>query len=175
MFYYKMAQDRHWYAVYTKPRWEKKVNSRLQEGGFESYCPLNKVRRKWSDRYKVVEEPLFSSYVFIRTTPQKLKEVREVAGILNFVYWDGKPGIIKDEEITSIRKFLNEYKDVTAIQASIKPKSKVMISQGAMMGKEAVVERVLHNIVELEIVNLGFKLVAKIEKSNLFPINEKSK
>ena len=55
-----------WYAVYTKPRWEKKVNSLLLQKGIEVYCPLNKVRRKWSDRIKTIEEPLFKSYVFVK-------------------------------------------------------------------------------------------------------------
>jgi transcription antitermination factor NusG len=169
-----MPQKKYWYAVYTKPRWEKKVDGLLKEQGYESYCPLNKVRRKWSDRYKIIEEPLFSSYVFIHLTEKEVKTVRQVNGIINFVYWNGKPGVVKDDEIVSIQKFLNEYKDVEAFQTEIKPKTKVMISQGVMMGKEAVVERVLHNIVELEIESLGYKLVAKIEKSNLFPINEKS-
>lgn len=167
-------QDVHWYAIYTKPRWEKKVDGSLRQAGFEAYCPLNKVRRKWSDRYKIVEEPLFSSYVFVRAPEQDLTKVRMVSGVLNFVYWNGKPGIVKDEEIISIKKFLNEYKDISAVQLEIKPKSKVIVSQGVMMGKEAIVERVLHNIVELEIESLGYKLVAKIEKSNLFPVNEKS-
>jgi transcription antitermination factor NusG len=55
-----------WYAIYTRPRWEKKVNFLLQGKGIESYCPLNKVRRKWSDRIKTIEEPLFKSYVFVK-------------------------------------------------------------------------------------------------------------
>ncbi|MGB4773127.1 MAG: UpxY family transcription antiterminator [Chitinophagaceae bacterium] len=170
-----MDQQSHWYAVYTKPRWEKKVHGLLTGAGIEAYCPLSKVRRKWSDRFKVVELPLFSSYVFVRIPETAVNKVRQYSGILNFVYWNGKPGIVKDEEILSIRKFLNEFKEVSAIQLDIKPKSKVIISQGAMMGKEAVVERVLHNIVELEIESLGYKLVAKVEKSNLFPVDEKSR
>ena len=56
-----------WYAIYTRPRWEKKVDLLLKDQGLESYCPLNKVKRKWSDRIKLVEEPLFKSYVFVRT------------------------------------------------------------------------------------------------------------
>jgi transcription antitermination factor NusG len=55
-----------WYAIYTRPRWEKKVNGLLEAKGIESYCPLNRVRRKWSDRIKTIEEPLFKSYVFVK-------------------------------------------------------------------------------------------------------------
>ena len=60
------SQDFPWYVLYTKPRNEKKVAQRLSEAGYTVYCPLQKVRRQWSDRTKVVEEPLFKSYLFIQ-------------------------------------------------------------------------------------------------------------
>ena len=59
---------RHWYAIYTRPRWEKKVYGMLMEKEVETYCPLNKVQKKWSDRLKWVEEPLFKSYLFVKVT-----------------------------------------------------------------------------------------------------------
>jgi transcription antitermination factor NusG len=164
----------YWYAIYTKPRWEKKIAYLLNEKGYRAYCPLNKVRRKWSDRYKIVEEPLFSSYVFINITEEEIPEIRMLHGVLNFVYWNGKPGIIKDSEIDDIKRFLNEYPNIQAVPFEIVPNSKVIINQGAMMGKKGVVGRVLNNIVELEIESLGYKLVAKIEKLNLVPLNEES-
>src|SRR5580698_5536039 len=107
-----MGENKKWYVIYTKPRWEKKVYSRLREKGLESYCPLNKVRKKWSDRLKIVEEPLFKSYVFIHISEEDIPQVRMVNGVLNFVYWLGKPAIVRTTEIESIKKFLNEYDDV---------------------------------------------------------------
>ena len=101
--------SKKWLAVYTRPRWEKKVNQLLKEKGVESYCPLNKVRRKWSDRVKIVEEPLFKSYVFVKVNEADRAAVRMTAGAINFVYWGGKPAIIKEKEIAAIRKFLDEY------------------------------------------------------------------
>ncbi|HMJ47328.1 MAG TPA: transcription termination/antitermination NusG family protein, partial [Ferruginibacter sp.] len=56
--------NKKWYVVYTRPRWEKKVAATLDERGVENYCPLNRVNRQWSDRKKVVLEPLFKGYVF---------------------------------------------------------------------------------------------------------------
>src|SRR6187402_529657 len=102
-------EKKHWYAVYTKPRWEKKVYSLLKDGGMEAYCPLNRVRKKWSDRIKWVEEPLFKSYVFVKVTEEERTGVRMVNGVVNFVYWLGKPAVVKDKEIAIIRKFLNDY------------------------------------------------------------------
>src|ERR1700753_42274 len=110
-----MSTDKKsWFAVYTKPRWEKKVCKSLGERGIEAYCPLNRVRKKWSDRFKWVEEPLFKSYVFVHIAEEDGLAVRMVAGAVNFVYWLGKPAIIQDKEIDVIRKFLNEYTDVQA-------------------------------------------------------------
>src|SRR5258708_3075596 len=103
---YKM----NWYAVYTKPRWEKKVSEQLAKGGIEAYCPLNKVRKKWSDRVKWVEEPLFKSYVFVRVKEAEQTQVRLFNGVVNFVYWLGKPAMVKDKEIEIIRQFLNDHR-----------------------------------------------------------------
>src|SRR5262245_66596439 len=107
-----MSTTKKWYAVYTKSRWEKKVHRLLQEKQVESYCPLNKVRRKWSDRVKVVEEPLFKSYVFVRVNNEDRTAVRMTNGVINFIYWNGKPALIKDREINAIKRFLDEYENV---------------------------------------------------------------
>ncbi len=80
------GSTKKWLAIYTKPRWEKKVYGMLQEKGVESYCPLNKVQRKWSDRIKIVEEPLFKSYVFVRVCEDEKTPVRMLGGVVNFVY-----------------------------------------------------------------------------------------
>ena len=91
-----MGDPKKWHAVYTKPRWEKKVNALLLSKGIETYCPLNKVRKKWSDRIKLVEEPLFKSYVFVHINELDYSRVRMVNGVLNYVYWNGKPAVIRD-------------------------------------------------------------------------------
>jgi transcription antitermination factor NusG len=159
--------NRKWLAVYTKPRWEKKIDQVLTESGIESYCPLNKVHRKWSDRMKLVEEPLFKSYVFVRINNEEEKKVREVNGVLNFVYWLGKPAVIKQKEIDRIKRFLNGYNNVTAEPLSIKPQDKVMVMSGALMEQQGKVIRNLGNRVELEITSLGYRLVAYVQSRNL--------
>jgi transcription antitermination factor NusG len=166
-----MEKPGKWYAVYTKPRWEKKIDAMLGERGITSYCPLNKVRRKWSDRFKVVEEPLFKSYVFVRITDKEMSAVRQVSGVINFVYWNNKPATIKDEEVDQIKRFLNEYQDVQVIPMEIKPQTKVLITKGIMMNKEAEVVQVRSKMVEVIIECLGYKLTAQINKSNITPIS----
>jgi transcription antitermination factor NusG len=92
------------------------VNGLLTNKGIESYCPLNKVRRQWSDRIKVVEEPLFKSYVFVRVSEESRTDVRMTDGVINFVYWDGKPALIKDREIQAIKLFLDEHEHVNLVK-----------------------------------------------------------
>ena len=166
----KEVQSKAWYAVYTKPRWEKKVDALLAEQGLESYCPLNRVRKKWSDRMKWVDEPLFKSYVFVRVQPDQQTKVRMVDGVLNYVYWLGKPAVIKDAEIEDIRRFLDEYSDVQVMPVELKPDDKVVIRSGILMDKTAIVQRVLQHTVEVVIESLGYKLVAKVDKSKIAPI-----
>ena len=69
------SSQQHWHVLYTKPRNEKKVAERLSGAGYTVYCPLQKVRRQWSDRVKVVEEPLFKGYLFIKIEEKKRDEV----------------------------------------------------------------------------------------------------
>ena len=168
-----MQQKKNWYAVYTKPRWEKKVNLLLEKKGIEAYCPLTKVRRKWSDRYKVIEEPLFKSYVFVYITQQEKQQVRLTDGVVNFVYWLGKPAIIITEEIEIIRKFLNEYEYVQATAVTISKGQKVKIKTGLLMDTEGVVIKVLNNRAYVLLESLDYELTAQFEKSNLEAVSNK--
>ena len=159
--------SKHWYAIYTKPRWEKKVHQLLTEKNIESYCPLNRVTRRWSDRNKTVEEPLFTSYVFVRVKEEDQTNVRMTQGVVNFVYWLGKPAIVKDFEIDVIRKFLNEYEHVIAEPIGLQPHNRVKIRQGIFMDKDATVIQVKGNKVQVFIESIGYSLLALVDKSNL--------
>jgi transcription antitermination factor NusG len=158
---------RKWLAIYTRPRWEKKVNNLLLEKGLESYCPLNKVRRKWSDRVKVVEEPLFKSYVFVKVSDLDRTAVRMTPGAINFVYWNGKPAVIREKEIIAIRKFLDEYENVEAHPVDIKVDQRVRITNGTLMDHEGKVLDVRTKTAKVAIDSLGYILVAYIDRTKL--------
>ena len=162
-----MIQPRHWYAIYTRPRWEKKVAELLTKKNIESYCPLNKVKKQWADRKKVVYEPLFTSYVFVNIPPTDLIQTKETDGVLNFVFWQGKPAIIKDEEIEIIKRFLQEYENVSLERADISPNDKVRVMNGPLMMREGEVLEVRHRTVKVLIPSIGFNLVAEVEKENI--------
>jgi transcription antitermination factor NusG len=159
--------EKTWYAVYTKPRWEKKIAALLLEAGIENYCPINKVTRQWSDRRKVVLEPVFKGYVFVRVEESKKWAVKKIPGILNFVYWLGKPAQIRDEEIDLIRKFLNEFRDVQVEAKGFVVNSEVRIKQGVLMNYKGIVVEVLGSRAVVKIDTLDLQLSAHFDKKNL--------
>ncbi len=159
--------NKKWLAVYTRPRWEKKVNKVLQEKGIESYCPLNKVRRKWSDRIKVVEEPLFKSYVFVKIQDDDKTTVRMTRGAINFVYWNGKPAVIREKEITAIKRFLDEYEHVEAVPMEFKVNQRVRITQGSFMDYEGKLLGIRQKTAKVAIDSLGYILIAYIDRTKL--------
>ena len=162
--------EKRWYAVYTKPRWEKKIARKLEEKGIESYCPLNRVTRQWSDRKKTVHEPLFKGYVFVRIESDKKWDVKQIDGILNYVYFNGKPGIIRDEEIETIQKFLHQFSNVQVEEYKLGLDSKVRIKQGVLMNYEGTIIEVFGNRARVKIESMGLQLSAVFEKKNLEPI-----
>jgi len=101
-----MEKLRKWHVVYTKPKWEKKVDLNFAQKGIESWCPTQKKERQWSDRKKIIEEPLFKSYVFVKATKEEYNNVLSTMGVVRFLYFEKKPAIIRDNEIELIRKYL---------------------------------------------------------------------
>ena len=143
----------------------------MTDKGLEVYCPLNKVRRKWSDRYKVVEEPLFKSYVFVRIKEEDQVVVRNIHGVVNFVFFQGKPAIVRDREIELIRKFLKEYQDIRVSPVTLTKGAKVRVNSGVLMDSEGIVVDVKNKIAAVLLETLGYELTAHFELSNLEPVN----
>jgi transcription antitermination factor NusG len=157
----------YWYAVHTKPRWEKKVAGLLEGRGFEQYCPMNKVNRQWSDRKKKILEPLFKGYVFVQVDEQLKWELVKTPGILNYVHWLGKPAKIRDSEIDTIRRFLNEFEDIEVTEAGLQVNATVQVKQGVLMHYKGIVVEVLGNKARVKIESMGLQLSAVFDKKNL--------
>jgi transcription antitermination factor NusG len=156
-----------WFAIYTKPRWEKKVNQLLTDKGVECYCPLNKVKRKWSDRTKTIEEPIFKSYVFVKVTEEERIKVRLTSGVVNFVYWNGKPAVVREKEIQTIKLFLDENENVQVRPMDLTAQQRVLIISGTFMDLTATVLDVRKKEVKVSIDSLGYELIAIVDKNKI--------
>ena len=157
----------NWYAIITRPRWEKKIVQILDTKGIENYCPVNKVVKQWSDRKKVILEPIFKGYVFVKVEEQKKWDVKRIDGILNYVYWLGKPATIREEEIITIKKFLHEFSDVAVEQIGLQVNQKVRIRQGVLMNYEGILLELSGSRAFVKIESMGLQLSAHFDKKNL--------
>ena len=157
----------YWYAVHTRPRWEKKVASLLQGKDIENYCPLNKVIRQWSDRKKTILEPLFKGYVFVQVVEAAKWEVLAINGIVNYVHWLGKPARIRDSEIDTIRRFLHEFEDIDVTETGMQVNTAVQVKQGVLMNYKGIVLEVQGNRAKVKIESMGIQLSAFFDKKNL--------
>jgi transcription antitermination factor NusG len=162
---------KQWYALYTRPRWEKKVADLLEKKKVEVYCPLNKVQKQWADRRKIVFEPLFTSYVFVFVSEQEHLSIKQTDGVVNFVYWLNRPAVIRNEEIDTIKKFLHEYDHVSVEKTQVNLNDKVRIINGPLMMWEGNVVEIRTNTVKISLPSLGQTLVAEIRKENLETIS----
>jgi transcription antitermination factor NusG len=156
-----------WFALYTRPRWEKKVNLLLTEKGIETYCPLNKVKRQWSDRVKTIDEPLFKSYVFVKVDDSERSKVRLTNGVINFVYWNQKPAIVKEREIETIKRFLNDHENVGMRPLELAVNQLVTFTSGTIMDLKARVLDIRKKEVKVVIESLGCELIAVVDKNKL--------
>jgi transcription antitermination factor NusG len=108
--------------------------------------------------------------VFVQVKEDEQTKVRMISGVLNFVYWNGKPAVIKEDEIETIRKFLNEYVDVEAKPIGLHADQQVTVKRGLLMNSKGRIKRLMNNKVEVIIESLGYTLVASLEKSNIIPV-----
>lgn len=157
----------NWYAVYTRAKWEKKVASQLNKINIENYCPLNKVVRQWSDRKKTVEEPLFNSYVFVYVTAKQMNTIREIHGVVNFVYWLGRPAIIPLADIQLIKQFLLEHENVKIEQASFNVQDRIKILSGPFIEMEGQILAVSKKSIKVILPSLRCFMTVEVEKENV--------
>jgi len=159
--------EKKWFALYTRARWEKKVSEILTRKKIENYCPINKVVRQWSDRKKIVQEPLFTSYVFVRASDFDVKLLKQVQGVINFVYWLGKPAVVRDSEIDAIRDFLAEHVNIRLKKTPINANDTVQVLRGPLMDLEGQVITVKSRTVKIALPSLGYLMFAEVETENV--------
>lgn len=162
-----MNENKKWYAVYTRPRWEKKVAEALTRSRIENYCPLNKVVRQWSDRKKIVNVPLFTSYVFVNVSEKELFSLKQITGVVNLVYWLGKPAVINEYEITAVKDFLNEHTNVMLQKTSINVSDSVRVLRGPLMAHEGRVLSVKSRTAKIALPSLGYLMYVEIDTTNV--------
>ena len=123
-----------WYAIYTSPRAEKQVYKRLLEEGIEAFLPLQRTYRQWSDRKKLIEKPLLSSYVFVRMTGKQFPVVFKTYGVVKFVSFEGTPVAIPQNQIDNLKLIVNSDAEIEVSNDHFEPGDNVEVITGSLSG-----------------------------------------
>lgn len=157
-----------WYALHTKPRNELKVCERLEHMGITAYAPSYIDVRQWSDRKKKLRVPYFPSYVFVNLEEKERPAVFCHPGVLRYVFWHGKPAIIRDEELEMIQNYLEGKEKHQVLVERLQIGDPVVLLRGGFKNQLAYIEQLGGAKARLIFPALGFKITTLI--SDLSPI-----
>jgi transcriptional antiterminator RfaH len=164
----KKAPEEKWYALYTRPRAEKLVFARLEEESIETFLPLQKTFRVWSDRKKLVEKPLLPSYIFVKTIKKSFPRVYKIPGVVKFVSFEGKPVSIPQKQIDNLRLLINSNAEIEVSSDKFSPGDNVEVINGSLAGLTGELIRIgSKNRVVVRIDRLDQNLILKIPKAFL--------
>jgi transcription antitermination factor NusG len=166
-----MTGNECWLVAYTKPRNEKKALERLSQKGFTVYCPLKKEKKKWSDRWKWVESPVLPSYLFVWVAPSEQTAVLQDPSVVRWLYWLGKPAVVRDEEIETLRKWLNDFPEADFQVEPLRAGDRVRVKNGALMGETATVLSTSSTKLELYLIELSAKVTLNLKTNRIEKIN----
>lgn len=152
-----------WYALYTRPRWEKKVADALNKKGLCAYCPMRTEVRQWSDRKKKISSPLFTSYVFVNLPEKERQRVFEIPGTVRYLSWLGKPAVIRQEEIDILKEWLHKEEAQEVIVTHLTPGDEITIPKGKLKNQKGVVKEVGKKRIKLILKELGLVVSIKLQ------------
>lgn len=172
-----LSNDPQWVAIYTNSRAEKRVAERLTEAGIENYLPLRRVKHRWSDRIKIVEEPLIHSYAFARITDKQQEKLKGIDGVVWIVSFNQSVAVIPDEQIEAMRQFVDSEKAVALYEASqLHYGAHVEITEGVFEGRRGeIISDCKDGNFAIRIEALSFTLVVGIDPNILRPIRVMAK
>ena len=158
-----------WYAIYVHSRAEKMVHAELARKDIESFLPLQRKLRQWSDRKKWVEMPLISGYVFVHITRKFYDIVLQTDNVMQYVRFEGKAAVIRDQDIETLKRMLGQSDmQVEITMEELLPGTQVEIISGPMMGfRGELISFHGKNKVALRIPPLGFTVMVESPSSNI--------
>jgi transcriptional antiterminator RfaH len=155
-----------WYPVCTYPRAEKKAYQALLNKGIETYLPLNRLFKQWSDRKKWVEEPLIKSYLFVRIKDHEQTEVLMTKGIARFIYFSGKIAAMPDRQIQELKLLMASPFELEITEEDLQPGEKIIIKAGPLKGlKGEIISYRSQKQLALRLENLGYSIIVHMATS----------
>lgn len=161
-----VQEELKWYALKTKPRAEKKLNDRLLNVNIETYLPITKEWKQWSDRRKLIEEPLFKGYIFVKMKPSNFLSALQQDGAVHFVKFGGIAASLDDEKIEFIRKIVTNQMRFEVTDLKLETGDKVEIIEGPLKGyKGEMLRDKSKNTIIIHILQLEKSLSVDVPKA----------
>ncbi|MBC7401148.1 MAG: UpxY family transcription antiterminator [Mucilaginibacter sp.] len=155
-----------WYPVYTQPRAEKKAYQALINKGVETYLPLQRQRKQWSDRKKWVEEPFIKSYLFVHIAEHEKTEVLMTKGIARFIYFSGEVAAMPDRQIDDLKLIMAAPYELEITEENLQPGEKVMIKAGPLKGMIGeMISYKSQKQLMMRLENLGCSIIVNVATS----------
>jgi len=161
----------NWYVIYVRGRYEKKVLALLKSRQVECFLPLTREVRQWTDRKKVIEEPLIRGYLFVRIDYRNYYGILQLPGVLNFVCFEKQPAVVPDYQIEDLKIFARETSLKLEVSSEAIRKGKfIRVIEGPFCGVvgEIIQLRGKRKIV-VRIKALGCSILAELGKNEVAP------
>lgn len=153
--------NKNWYAVFTRSACEKKVAAQLAKWNWNYYLPINCIVRREESREKLLQVPLFPSYVFLQASEADLIHVKRIDDVISLLYWLNKPAVIRSDEIEQMKQFLYEHKQVTATKIAVNLEQLPGLFRDVVRIDEEKFEK--RRTLRLVLPSLGYVLAAVVE------------
>lgn len=151
----------NWYVICTKPNTELKVASQLNSLGINAFCPSYSFIKKYSDRKKKAEKPLMPRYVLVKMLEKDRTNVFAVPNVLRYLFWLGKPAIVRHEEIEILKNELEGCQSISN-KSSLNVGNDFAIPYGPFKGINGKILNFSNNRMRLELKNIGLFLTVNI-------------
>lgn len=150
----------NWFVVYTKSRFEKKVEQRLLAYGIEAYCPTRKEIRLWSDRRKKVDVPLLPSMVLVKMNEKDVNDVFNISGVLRYMFWLGKRAIVRQKEVDLLKNLLKTNKILNKEVTKFNPGDRINIE--GFNNQDGIIDKISNKTAWVYLEDLGYKIKLNI-------------
>jgi transcriptional antiterminator RfaH len=155
-----------WYPVYTHPRAEKKAHLALVSKGIETYLPIRRQLKQWSDRKKWVDEPFIKSYLFVHIAEHQQAEILMTKGVSRFIYFGGKIASMPDRQIDDLRLLMTSALDLEVTEENLIPGEKIIIKAGPLKGMTGeIISYRSQKQLALRLENLGCSIIIHVAAS----------
>lgn len=160
--------QKNWYAAYTKPHCEKKVSHLLTKKGIENFCPYRYHKTQPFLQTKILYEPLFKSYVFVRATEHDIINLsKEISYILSFLYWTSKLATINGDEINAIKEFSENHSEIELERVGVNVEGVHDIHEVISYTTEGKILKKTNRVIKVNLPSLGFAMMAKTEDGRI--------